>query len=226
MDSESISAAELAETYRGLQATHRWLGNTATMLRLLRQEVNSKSNIDGARVPRVLDIGCGQGALLLEIRAKLGLDVVGFELRPAPTGSPVPIFCGDATTDPLPEADIALCVMTAHHLSEPELIAMIRNVARGCRRLIVLDLVRHPAPLALFRIFVAPFLGHINATDGAISIRRAWTIAEMRAIVQEALFGDLAPLNPDPPRPVRRIRHTVAPFWIRQVVDIEWEPAK
>ena len=219
MDSESLSAAELAETYRGLWATHRWLGNTATVLRLLRQEMDSKSVVNAGRVLRVLDIGCGQGVLLVEIREKLGMDLVGFELRPAPPDAPVPISCGNAATDRLPGADVALCVMTAHHLSETELIAMIRNVAQGCRRLILLDLVRHPAPLALFRLFVAPFLGHINATDGAISIRRAFTVAEMRAIVQEALYGD-----PGPQRPVRRVRHTVAPLLIRQVVDIAWGP--
>jgi 2-polyprenyl-3-methyl-5-hydroxy-6-metoxy-1,4-benzoquinol methylase len=208
MDAEDASEKDLAESYRQLESTNRWLGNTAAVLRLLsRPPMTFK---------RVLDIGCGQGGLLLEIRKRFNVDVIGFDLRPAPRQSSVPILSGNAATDALPEADVAICVMMAHHLSGVELAGLIQNVSRSCPRLILLDLVRHPAPLWLFRIFVAPFLGRINALDGQTSIRRAYTEEEMREIVAKALrTGD---------RPVKNLRHTVAPFWIRQVVDISWEP--
>jgi hypothetical protein len=76
---------------------------------------------------------------------------------------------------------------------------------------IVLDLVRHRLPLALFRTFVYPFLGSLNAKDGVTSIRRSYTPQEMRCVVDTALDGSGAD-----------VRHTVAPFCIRQVVDISW----
>ena len=53
---------------------------------------------------------------------------------------------------------------------------------RECQRFLILDLVRHPVPLALFRVFVAPFLDRVNALDGATSVRRAFTAGEMREI--------------------------------------------
>ena len=90
-------------------------------------------------------------------------------------------------------------------------IALIRNVSRSCRRVIILDLVRHRIPLTLFRVFLSPFLNPINAADGQTSIKRAYTPREMRAMVEEAVKGSNA-----------RVEHTVALFQIRQVVDITW----
>lgn len=207
LDDDGISAEAAARAYTQLNQVHRWLGNTGTVLRLLKDEPEP--------LRRVLDIGCGQGALLTQIRRSLGVEVIGFDLRPAPLDAPVPIATGNAVSDPLPEADVAVAVMLAHHLTESELACMIENVGRSCKRFLLLDLVRHPVPLALFRAFVSPLIYRINAHDGQTSIRRAYTAKEMRRVVDGALTGSK--------RPVRWFRHTVAPFWIRQVVDICWE---
>jgi 2-polyprenyl-3-methyl-5-hydroxy-6-metoxy-1,4-benzoquinol methylase len=193
----------VAHVYRELARTHRWLGNTAAVLRLLRN--------GPAPVHSVLDIGCGHGALLQEIRRALGVEVLGFDLRPAPASAPVRILTGNAVVDPLPAADVALAVCLVHHLSEAEIIALIRNVSRSCKRLILLDLVRHRLPLILFRIFATPLLHRINVADGLTSIRRAYTPSELAQIVDEAVRVSSA-----------RVVHTVAPFYTRQVFDICW----
>jgi SAM-dependent methyltransferase len=203
LDDPSLPVEVVAEAYEALARTHRWLGNTAAILRRLR---NSQPPVRS-----VLDIGCGQGALLLEIRRRLGVEVVGFDLRPAPESAPVPILMGDAVVDPLPSADVALAVCMAHHLSEPDIIRLIHNVSRSCRRFILLDLVRHGLPLVLFRTFVCPFLPEINVADGVTSIRRSYTPSELRNIVDTAVQGSGA-----------RVRYAVAPFYIRQMVDIRW----
>jgi SAM-dependent methyltransferase len=210
MDALDATDEDLAQSYRELHRTNSWLGNTRAVLRLLRKNPQP--------IQRVLDIGCGYGALLIEIREEFDVQVVGMDLRPAPPNAPVPILTGNAATDPLPEADVAVCMMMAHHLSELELAEMIRNVSRFCQRFIILDLVRHPVPLALFRAFVSPLLGRVNALDGQTSIRRAYTSAEMDRIVKSTLASGS--------RPVSSLRHTVSPLWIRQVVDILWEPAE
>jgi 2-polyprenyl-3-methyl-5-hydroxy-6-metoxy-1,4-benzoquinol methylase len=217
LDAIDLPDRVVAQSYRELRTIHFWLGNTRAILRLLKNAVRTETNDEtvGEPVRRVLDIGCGHGALLMEIREQPGLEVVGIDVRPAPAGTRVPIVTGNAVTDRLPTSDVVICVMVAHHLSETELTTLIENVARSCRRFIMLDLVRHPIPLALFRAFVAPFLSPVNAQDGQTSIRRAFTAAEMRGIVARAL----AQVD----KPVRRVRHTVSPLWIRQVVDIAWE---
>jgi SAM-dependent methyltransferase len=203
LDDPSVPEDVLARAYRELQRTHWWLGNTAAVLRLLRH--------DPIPIRKVLDIGCGHGALLLEIRRRLGAEVIGFDLRRASPAAPVPILTGNAVTEPLPRADVAIAVCMAHHLSGDDLIRLIRNVSCFCRRFIVLDLVRHRLPLALFQGFVCPFLSSLNAKDGATSIRRSYTPQEMRCVVNTALDGSGG-----------EVRHTVAPFFIRQVVDISW----
>ena len=205
LDDPGVPEHVVLQAYRQLHTMHRWLGNTAAVLRLLRR--------DPIPVRTVLDIGCGHGALLLEIRRRLGAEVIGLDLRP-PAAAPVPILTANAITEPQPRADIALAVCMVHHLSEASLIRLIRNVSRSCRRFIVLDLVRHPLPLALFRTFVCPLVDRLNAEDGATSICRSFTPLEMRAVVDAAIDGTGGV-----------VRHTVAPFYIRQVVDISWAGA-
>lgn len=206
LDAEGLSDETLRRAYRELWLVNRFLGNNWSVLRLLRTAPSQPRS--------VLDIGCGQGALLMEIRKRTGAQVVGLDMRDAPPNTPVPIVTGNAVSDSLPQSDVAVCVLMAHHLVEEDVVDLIRNVSRSCGRLILLDLVRHRVPLVLFSIFVAPFLCRINAADGKTSIRRAFTPREMKAIVDEALSGT--------GRQVARKRHTVAPFWIRQVVDVRW----
>ncbi len=203
LDGPGIPEDVAARAYDELQRTHDWLGNTAAILRLLRR--------DPIEVCSVLDIGCGRGALLNRVRAQLGVEVIGFDLRPASGNAGVPIVAGDAAKDPLPRADVALVICVAHHLSEAELIELIRNVARSCRRLILLDLVRHWLPLALFKIFVSPLLSTLNAQDGITSLKRSFTPNELRRVVDTALENSTA-----------KVRYSVNPFYIRQVVDISW----
>jgi len=207
LDTEVVSERTLARAYRELAWINRALGYTRSVIKILRQDV-----VAGSRL-RVLDVGCGQGALLVAIRDALGAQVMGVDLRPVPGHTPVPILVLDAVRERLPEADAVVCVLMAHHLTDDELVAMIRNVERSSRRLIVLDLVRHPVPLWLFRVFVAPLLCRINAADGQTSIRRAYTRSEMDGLVSRAVPSAKEKVT---------VRHSVAWFWTHQVVDIRW----
>ena len=189
--------------HRDLTRVHRVLGDHVAILRALRR--------DPLPVRRVIDLGCGRGALLAKIRRRLGVETIGVELRPPGRPGPVPIVQADAVSDRLPECDVALCVFLAHHLDEDELVRLIRNVGRSARRLILVDLVRHRLPLALFRTFLAPFLHPLVKTDGATSIRRAYTPAEMGRVARRALDGSAA-----------TFRHTVAPLYTRQTIDISF----
>jgi len=204
LDHPAVPDDVLDRSHRDLTRTHRWLGHSRLLLSALRRHPYP--------LGRVMDIGCGRGGLLLEVRKHLSVDVIGVDLRlPPPGAATVPMVCADAVRQPLPECDVAMAVCLVHHLSEAELILLIRNVGRSARRFIVLDLVRHRVPLMLFRGFVAPFVCGVNAADGMQSIRRSYTGPEMHAIVCEAVRGTGA-----------TFRHRVAPFWVNQLVDIYW----
>src|ERR1022692_2981174 len=194
----------LERAHVALSQTHSVLGNHAAILRALRR--------DGQAVRRVLDIGCGHGGLLEKVRRKMGADVLGVDLRPPKGGAGAfPILKLDAVWEALPRADVAVSVCLVHHLRDEEFIEMIRNVGRTCRRFVILDLVRHRVPLALFTAFAPLCLPRVNVLDGRESIRRAYTPEEFRALIARALSGTGG-----------SFRHSVAPLWIRQTADIRY----
>jgi SAM-dependent methyltransferase len=196
---------ELANrAYRDLTRIHRCLGDTAFIVKAIRR--------DPLPVRRVLDIGCAAGGVLREIQQKLGVEAIGVDVAPrGPRDIHLPITKADAVRDPLPKADVAFSMYLGHHLADQDLIGLIRNVGRFARRFILLDLVRHPLPLALFRVFVAPFVSPVAVADGLVSIRRSFTRRELSDLATEALAGSAA-----------CFQHSVAPLYARQVIDISY----
>ena len=205
MDAPDFPADKLADVHRDLAKIHKLLGSFPTIERFLRK--------DDQPVKSVIDIGCGDGALLRYLRDRMHVDVIGMDPMPGPVND-IPIITADATTDPLPDADVAVCVLVAHHLTPEQNIAMIRNVGQYCRRLIILDLIRHPLPFWLFTFFVCPFIGTIAARDGRQSIRRAFTPDEFTRLAEDALADSGGNLAVD-----------VSPWLSRQVIDIKFRPA-
>ena len=203
LDATDVPDHLARRAYRDLARIHWWLGDTASILREIRR--------DRLPVRRILDVGCGTGAVLKYIRGKLDAEVLGVDLNPRPAS--VSILKADAVRDRLPCVDVAYSMHLGHHLSEPDLIALIRNVGRFSRRFLILDLVRHPLPLALFRLFVAPLVCRIVVVDGQTSIRRSYTPAELNRLTSEALRGSAG-----------TFRQSVAPVYARQLIDISYAP--
>jgi SAM-dependent methyltransferase len=202
MDSDAITGPILDKFHRDLARVNRLLGTFSTLERFLRN--------DSQPVKRVLDIGCGGGDLLAFLRRRMGVEVMGIDLKPGHQNG-VPVIAADATRECLPEADVAISSLVAHHLTPEQNIALIRNVGRSCRRFLILDLIRHPLPLALFSIFLCPLIGHEAAADGRQSIRRAFTPEEFSELVHEALRGTSGTFSVDVP-----------PLLSRQIIDIRF----
>ena len=206
MEARDVPDVLIERAHLDLTRIHRFLGDTSAVAAAIRR--------DPIPVRRVLDVGCGRGGVLRDLRRRLGVEVVGVDLcAPTISDTDVPIFVADATRDALPEADLAFSMNVGHHLCDGDLVALMRNVGRYCRRFVLLDLVRHWLPLTLFRMFMAPLLGTVAAFDGQVSIRRSYTPGELRELAAEAVDGTGA-----------RFRHSVSPFYIRQTVDIRYGP--
>ena len=140
------------------------------------------------------------------------MEVSGIDLRaPAKEIQGISIIEGDATVAELPRSDVAVSVLTIHHLTEQQVIALVRNVGRYCQRFIILDLVRHPVPFILFSIFLRPFVNRIALLDGQQSIRRAYTPEELRALVVQGLSGTGAVFE-----------QWVSAIYGKQVIDIRY----
>jgi SAM-dependent methyltransferase len=203
MDSPDVKGPVLDKFHRDLNFVNKCLGTFPTIERFIR-----KDDKDAKPVRRIIDIGCGGGALLEYLQRRLGVEVIGVDKKPPEHGN-VPIIAADAVTDPLPDADIAVCSLTAHHLTPEQIVALIRNVSRSCRRFIIQDLIRHPLPFVLFTLFLCPLIGREAAVDGRQSIRRAYTPEEFQEMVRTAVAGTNATFTMD-----------VSPFRSRQIIDI------
>lgn len=204
LDRDGLPDELVERAYRDIARIHNWMGDTDIIVRAIHH--------DPLPVGRVLDVGCATGLVLEQVGRRLGVDVIGVDINPRPrVAARVPILQADARCDPLPCADVAFCMHLGHHLHERDLVDLIRNVGRFCRRFILLDLVRHPLPLALFRLFIAPFVCPIDAEDGQRSIRRSFTPVELDGITASALAGTDG-----------TFRLSVAPFHARQVIDISY----
>ena len=202
MDSAEVAGPILEKFHHDLARIHSLLGSFPTIERFLRA--------DDRPVRRVLDVGCGGGALLGYLRRRMGVEVIGVDPKPGQT-TDIPVITADAITEPLPEADVAVSSLVAHHLTPEENIALIRNVGRSCRRFIILDLIRHPMPLILFTAFICPLIGKEAAVDGRQSIRRAFTPEEFARLARTALAGTQGAFEID-----------VSRFLSRQIVDIRY----
>jgi 2-polyprenyl-3-methyl-5-hydroxy-6-metoxy-1,4-benzoquinol methylase len=202
LDSPDIPGPVLDRFHRDLDFINKCLGTFSTIERFIRK--------DAAPVHRILDIGCGGGALLEYLHRRLGVEVIGIDPKP-PAHAAVPILRLDAVTEKLPEADVAVCTLTAHHLTPEQIVALIRNVSRSCRRFIIHDLIRHPLPLVLFTVFLCPFVSHEVGADGRLSIRRAYTPEEFTGMAKQALAGTNGSFTTN-----------ISPFRSRQIVDIRF----
>lgn len=206
MDSDAIQGPILDKFHRDLARIHSLLGSFPTIERFLRRNETP--------VKSVLDIGCGGGDLLSYLRRRMNVEVLGIDLKPGYTKD-VPVMRADATCELLPQADVAISSLVAHHLTPEQNIALIRNVGRSCKRFLILDLIRHPMPLTLFSIFLCPLIGREAGADGRQSVRRAFTPEEFAEMVKEALQGTAGSFAIDVP-----------PLLSRQVIDIRYGPAQ
>ena len=87
--------------------------------------------------------------------------------------------------------DIALCTLALHHFSPEDAVRILRGMARVGRRALVFDLARarlaYYGALAMTRVLR---MDPITRFDAPASVRRAYTLAEMRALAAQAGLRD------------------------------------
>src|SRR3954471_10369345 len=94
MDSDDLSEAVRAQFHKDLKLVHRLLGGLRSVVERIQKTTEP--------VRSVIDIGCGDGAVLAHIRDKVGAEVTGIDLRPPDQNSyGITILQRDATRDEL-----------------------------------------------------------------------------------------------------------------------------
>lgn len=189
------SPADVRRNFEDMWRVQRWLGG----LRLLQGHLAPR--LAGIAGPvTLLDVGAGTAqvsAALGRWAARQGwaLQILGLELAHrnlalAQPATGLHLLQGDALHLPFApnSVDFVIASLFLHHLSPAQLLQFLPQALRVARRgLIFGDLTRGWLPLLAFRLTQPIFArSYLTRHDGALSIRRAYTPAELRQIAAQA----------------------------------------
>jgi len=201
MDAPDAEEDELRRALRDLRMVNGWLGGTRSVLAAVRRLFPT-----GTGLLRIADVACGGGEVSLAAAAWLGrggreVEVVGIDLHPltlhiareeTARHPASPRFCrGDAVRLPLGDrsVDLALCTTALHHFPPDDAIRVLIELARISRSAVIVgDLRRSRRGWIGARLLAATLWRRSVYTrhDGPISVRRAYTTAEMGAMAERA----------------------------------------
>lgn len=194
MDDDRLDAATYAVVVANLARV-----NTLTLARWptlawLRRQAASRVGFT------LLDVGFGHGDMLRAIArwargAGVRAELIGIDLNPrsAPVAAASTREAGISFRTGRAEAvdvqpDFIISSLVAHHMTDAELVAFIQWMERTARvGWLINDLRRHWLAWAGFRLLAFVCRFHpIVAHDGALSVRRAFTLADWQRLLAQA----------------------------------------
>lgn len=188
LDDDLGTPAEIAASLRDLQRINDWFGGTRTTIQLLRRIARAKE----MRSLSLVELGAGNGHVPIAASRALaaeGIDVHVTLLDRVSSHLPrngVSAVVGDALELPFRQGafDVVSSNLVAHHFEPEELSAFARE-ALGVTRIAVLinDVIRSRVHLALTYAGLPLFRSRLTWHDAPASVRRAYTLEEMRAIM-------------------------------------------
>lgn len=201
LDGPLDDAATLRGNLRDLERVNRWLGGTRLSARAIDALTGERETLT------VLDVGTGAAdipAALLAQAARTGrrLHITGVDSRPEILAAAVArrpglgstdrleLHVGDGRTLPYPDRsfDIAHASLLLHHLDPAGAVSLLREMNRVARVGIVLnDLVRgRLAWLGAWWLSRLTTRNRYTRHDAPLSVRRAYTVAELTSLVAAA----------------------------------------
>jgi ubiquinone/menaquinone biosynthesis C-methylase UbiE len=190
LDSDGCSPAEVQAALKVIERINRRFGGIATTQQMIQRVADST----GKKRFSMLEVAAGLGELSEIVRGNLrpqGIDLDITLLDAArshlPRGNHSVV--ADALQIPFPDEtfDLVACNLFAHHLSPQQLTQFIREGLRVTRHaLLINDLVRHPLHLGLVYISYPIMRSRVAWLDGLTSVRRAYTPAEIRRLIEQA----------------------------------------
>ncbi len=199
MDQPDCDPDRLVATFRSFGSVNRLLSGWNRVYRKEIRPILRKMPLD---VPvTLLDVGCGGGDVLhaLVSRARReGFEVQGTGVDPDPRAI---AFARDRGLDGIRfvegrledtdlEADIVISNHVLHHLSDPEVSALLAlSRERAHCAVIHNDIARSRTALVLFQLLRPFYRGSFICADGTRSIRRSFRPEELRELAEDAGGG-------------------------------------
>ncbi len=198
LDQNRGSLSDVRQSLADIRRINAWLGGARVACNGV-FDLLEKRGLNGATI---LDVGTGSADIpqrLVEQGRKRGYDLKilaldlserHLQIAKEYVGGirEIELVQGDAFALPLENnsVDIVVSSLFLHHFRAPQIIQILNEWQRVARLgWVANDLIRHPFALVFFRATGPIFArSYLTRYDGAASIRRAYTLAEMRAIVQ------------------------------------------
>ena len=213
LDGPLDDPATLEGNLRDLARINRLLGGTDLSDRAL--EVLVGEPADDGRTIALLDVGTGGADIPVALAQRWRsrgrrLEIVGVEDRaevvdaasritPDLTQHHVRLVLADGRSLPWPDGafDVAHCSLVLHHLDARGAVGMLREMARvSSRGIIVNDLARAWLPWVGARLLArVATRNRYTRHDAPLSVRRAWTLKEARAMLVVAGLRPVAEVN-------------------------------
>lgn len=194
IDTGDYTPEEYATFLREIAFINRYFGDGRALKKTLLREIEESD----LREFSVLDVGCGSGELLriiAEFAKATGrkASLTGIDLNPISSAttqkeseqfSEIASVRGDALKLPFADGafDYAISSLFFHHLTDEQIVTALKEMSRvGRRGIFVIDLHRHPAAYALYKLFCFAFrISPLVRQDGSLSIRKGFRPGELR----------------------------------------------
>ena len=212
MDLPRNPKALLVEDLRNLRIINRYLGGYRGVIKGLRRSVGQD------RMGRfsLLDVGTGSADIpkvIVQWARNHGIEARIVALEPDPVTAEeaahqtqdcpeITVIRADGMAPPFQAAsfDFVLASQLLHHFTDDKIIVLLKTWSGLTRKaILVSDLVRDPLAYYGIRLITRLFTrNEMTRFDGPLSVKRALTIEEWRALFREAAVGPfrLVPIFP------------------------------
>jgi SAM-dependent methyltransferase len=212
MDLPGNPKALLVEDLRNLRIINRYLGGYRGVIKGLKRLVGEGR----MRQFSLLDVGTGSADIpkvIVQWSRNRGIEATVVALEPEPVTAAeaahqtqhwpeITVIRADGMAPPFRSAsfDFVLASQMLHHFTEDKIIVLLKTWSGFARKaILVSDLVRDPLAYYGIRLITRLFMrNEMTRFDGPLSVRRALTLREWRALFREAAVGPfrLVPVFP------------------------------
>ena len=206
IDTGDYTAKEYDLFLSDIRLVNRFAGDNRALKKTLFREIERQE----LKAFSVLDIGAGSGELLRTIakfsrKQKRSAKLYGLELNKRSAESileeskkfdEIKSVRADALQLPFAENsfDYVISSLFTHHLSHKQIINVLAEMSRvSSRKIFVIDLHRHPAAYALYKIFCFGFrISRLVREDGLLSILRGFKTKEIKDLAEKAELKNIS----------------------------------
>jgi ubiquinone/menaquinone biosynthesis C-methylase UbiE len=194
LDTVPATPAQITVALADLRTINRWFGGVGATQSMIVQVAEKL----GASSLSLLEVAAGAGyvpqAVSKSLRARgIRLEVTLLDRAHAhlknSNGNGTSAVAGDALALPFAygSVDLVSCCLFTHHLEPEEVVQFVNEGLRVCRAAVIInDLIRDPIHLALAYASLPLYRSRFTYHDAPASVRRAYTMAQMRAMLQQS----------------------------------------